>query len=496
MKRKIPKILSVALALALVLSFSLVMAVPAAAAATLNVIPFTLEEEGDATANWTQEVAYNGNWSVKMDRGNSDYYAKVVVTSLSMPIDDLNSVSFMFNVKGSLSPWAERTTSGIPQTYDTPYAVLVLDDGSVLVHNNHRVLSNDDIWQTWPDAGDLEFNPATGEDWYPECNKWTLHGSSGDYEGKTKTLEGWKTVLDLGITELKIDFGGMPWEAASEATTGGAESVWAYVDDITINDVTYYGLIQDAIDSASSGDTIIVSDGIYTEDLKIENKTDITLRSENGRDVTTIQPVGAVKWGIVFLPGANDITIGGEAGHGFTIKSAPDETSGYFNIEVRNGNSGIEISHNTIDTTGQASRGISVGTGGATDLTVSYNKFIADADDGSFTNDVWIVDLAMTYNEFTGPATTTDWSYAIEVAGITVSSLTTSTVSNNDITGYNKGIIVTTGEESALDYDGGTSDLLISNNDITGCRRGISLQQRQTTNGDITTTHRSHRILS
>ena len=44
--------------------------------------------------------------------------------------------------------------------------------------------------------------------------------------------------------------------------------------------------IQDAIDDANPGETIIVHDGIYTENLLIEK--DIILRSENGRDHTTI----------------------------------------------------------------------------------------------------------------------------------------------------------------------------------------------------------------
>ena len=44
--------------------------------------------------------------------------------------------------------------------------------------------------------------------------------------------------------------------------------------------------IQDAIDSASPGDEILVDDGTYVENILIEK--DIILRSINGADVTTI----------------------------------------------------------------------------------------------------------------------------------------------------------------------------------------------------------------
>jgi len=49
-----------------------------------------------------------------------------------------------------------------------------------------------------------------------------------------------------------------------------------------------YSTIQEAIDHANPGDTIIVRDGIYIENIKI-NKSKITIKSENGFISTTIQ---------------------------------------------------------------------------------------------------------------------------------------------------------------------------------------------------------------
>ena len=45
--------------------------------------------------------------------------------------------------------------------------------------------------------------------------------------------------------------------------------------------------IQDAIESADSGDTILIKDGVYTENLVIVDK-DLFLQSENGPQPTII----------------------------------------------------------------------------------------------------------------------------------------------------------------------------------------------------------------
>ncbi|MCD6298222.1 MAG: metallophosphoesterase [Deltaproteobacteria bacterium] len=57
---------------------------------------------------------------------------------------------------------------------------------------------------------------------------------------------------------------------------------------ITIYVPNNYLTIQEAVDTANPGDTIIVRDGTYTENIDV-NKDHLTIRSENGSDVTIVQ---------------------------------------------------------------------------------------------------------------------------------------------------------------------------------------------------------------
>jgi len=219
-----------------------------------------------------------------------------------------------------------------------------------------------------------------------------------------------------------------------------------------------YATIQAAITAASANDIILVYDGTYTEDLVI-NTANLTIKSVNGSASTTIQLVDGV--GIDIQGSATNCIIGGASGVGFTV--TPNAANTTFNIQLANAPSGVTISHNIIDTTGDASMGISVGAAGATGLTISNNAFTADNGDGS----IWgpkVADVTVSSNTFTGPATPTS-GYAAEFAGVTG----TSTISGNTITNYSMGVAIFNGE--------GTSGLTISGNIISGCTNGIRLGQ-------------------
>jgi len=242
---------------------------------------------------------------------------------------------------------------------------------------------------------------------------------------------------------------------------------------------SFYSSIQAAIDVALAGTVITCQPGTFTEDLTV-NIANLTLQSTTGMTNATIQLVDTV--GINIQGGGDGFKLGGAAGKGFTVKSGALTT---FDIQLENAPSGVEISQNKIDTTGNASMGISVGAAGATSLTITDNTFVAENGDGS----IWgpkVQDVIVDNNTFTGPASPTS-GYAIQFAGVTASS--PSTISENTITNYAMGIAVFNGE--------GTSDLLISDNDISDCVTGIRLgQYSPSTNGDMTTVQLSGNTLA
>jgi len=234
--------------------------------------------------------------------------------------------------------------------------------------------------------------------------------------------------------------------------------------DITVGSSGDHATIQAAIDAASPGDTIIVAGGTYTEDLTV-NIANLTLKSESGAGSTTIQLVDGV--GIDIQGGASDFTLGGASGEGFTILNGAATT---FNIQLANAPSDVEISHNTINTVGNASMGISVGAAGASGLIISNNSFTAEAGDGS----IWgpnVVDVTVSNNTLIGGA------YAIQFSGVT------GTISNNTISASSgSGAIV-------ISNGAGTSGLTISGNNISSCTRGIRFVEycAQGTAADMTT---------
>ena len=88
-----------------------------------------------------------------------------------------------------------------------------------------------------------------------------------------------------------------------------------------------FSTIQAAVNAASSGDTIIVRDGTYTENVNV-NKDYLTIQSENGAEVTIIQSAGSAL-GVFWLTGVDHVTISG-----FTIKGAYSPSAPYYDAGV------------------------------------------------------------------------------------------------------------------------------------------------------------------
>ncbi|RLF40162.1 MAG: hypothetical protein DRN12_05995 [Thermoplasmata archaeon] len=78
-----------------------------------------------------------------------------------------------------------------------------------------------------------------------------------------------------------------------------------------------YPSIQEAINHANTGDTIIVRDGIYTENIKV-NKSGLTIKSENGPNLTIVKAADSDNH--IFDVAADNVSI-----IGFTIEGATGE---------------------------------------------------------------------------------------------------------------------------------------------------------------------------
>jgi parallel beta-helix repeat protein len=109
---------------------------------------------------------------------------------------------------------------------------------------------------------------------------------------------------------------------------------------------TDYPTIQGAIDKASTGDTVIVDDGLYKENIVIGDA--IVLRSKNGSEKTFVEPVEAKSdiIRVLEVPGGVTITgftLSGSLAAGLYIIKSPGSRV-FNNISTAN-NYGVQVEH-------------------------------------------------------------------------------------------------------------------------------------------------------
>ena len=114
-----------------------------------------------------------------------------------------------------------------------------------------------------------------------------------------------------------------------------SESTVIYVPDD-------YSTIQESIDAANIGDKIIVRDGVYNEKIIID-KSDLSISSENGADLTIIQ--GALDFQDPF-DNAVSITANNVYFNGFTVSGT--HCDAHIFVKNDNGISGCEITNNYV----------------------------------------------------------------------------------------------------------------------------------------------------
>jgi len=320
------KIFSIFFAVVLVVSFSLVMAVPAGAAGPgtpLNVIPFTLEAGGEGcTAQWVTAEKHTGSSSVRLCNPAGDFDANYAEVALPLaPGTPLSSIDM------SITSFYCKTTSAW-----TPYFIFRFGDGTGI--NTDATAGAG--YTTW-----AQYVASSTPQW-----QWP----DGNWHSWDETLATYGATV---VTTVLVELSGLP-----------AGSYTAYVDDIEINGTTYYGLIQDAINAAQDGDTILVAAGTYNEDVTI-NKS-LTLISTNGSASTTINGQSTGWTGAVKIT-ANDVVFGGD-GSGFTVNGA-----GQAAVYFAGGISGCSVVGNEI--VAASAKNALVTEGGQSNHTISGNTF-------------------------------------------------------------------------------------------------------------------------
>jgi len=448
----------------------------------LNVIPFGLTTSGSATAEWSTDNPTTGSYSAHLETTGSvgsGNEARAVIQASDVGINTLNDLqTISWNAKGVVGY--------------TPHVDIFLNNGKVLVFEYAKVDSTD-----CDDSGDYptgEVNTfgdkgIVNNDAYA----WLSSGPAGPcgdptFDANHMSLADWKTsdgTEEVLRFEIEVD----NWISQSEA----------YVDIVTINGTTYYGLIQDAIDAASADDTISVADGTYDEQLTVDK--DVTISGVSG---AILQPTGNDDaWDIQFVAGGSGATL-----EGFTLdfNGASDTRAGRgIGVSDFSGPAvtDVTIQNNDITMgvgTGAATvglEGVGIQTGKDADvsgLQILNNDFHAGGipiTDGATQGEEGIY---VNPNAGTGSITISDNTFDGELfTGISVEADSV-TVSNNTVT--RPSIVANTNGIRVNDFVTGVEyDVTISDNEVSGFDTGLRLG-RTTDGGSILTITGENNIIT
>jgi PGF-pre-PGF domain-containing protein len=301
---------------------------------TITVEPISAPE---SFTNNTGNFWVNHSWNAGTGQIVTDSY------NVSYNVSWLNGTTNSFNHTGLYAhAWSNITVYAYNATYSS------LSDGindSVQVPNNEiSILNATDITTSEGEAinFDINFTDVDGDTATFDCNQSSLFD-----DFNTSTGEG---SWDIGFSDAGTYY-------VEFNVSDGYGSVDSQVMTITVADTStiYVGsgsdcdftTIQAAVNAANSGNTIIVTDGTYNENVDV-NKT-VTLRSENGSATTNVNASDSLDY--VFNVTVSNVTIDGFNVTGVTnfeaagIYLAYSNNSIVRNNVVNNNSFGIVLDH-------------------------------------------------------------------------------------------------------------------------------------------------------
>ena len=227
-----------------------------------------------------------------------------------------------------------------------------------------------------------------------------------------------------------------------------------------------YTTIQAAVDAANPGDTIIVHDGTYTENVLVNKR--LTIQSLNGALLTTVQAASASDH--VFNVTADHVTISG-----FTVTGAATNSAGIYLYHVNN----CTISNNTASDNYEGIRLTSCNDNTLTGNTAYSNSYsgiwLSSSSNNTLTNNTASnttrgirLYFSSNNNTLTGNTANSNDFFGIRLYSSSYNSLTGNTANSNDLSG--------------IHLDSSSYNTLTGNTATSNNQSGIALAQSSTYN--------------
>jgi parallel beta-helix repeat protein len=144
-----------------------------------------------------------------------------------------------------------------------------------------------------------------------------LTSASVDQEYSNLIWAWWPVVSDVRTSRPKDGYA-FVWNDGSDIKfyrssdlewgTGAGPKIWYVDDDLVDYPAADFTTIQEAVDAANSGDSIIIYPGTYTENINV-NKDHLTIQSENGAETTIIKPANLNE--VVFHITVDEVEVSG-----------------------------------------------------------------------------------------------------------------------------------------------------------------------------------------